>query len=76
MTAARTARANQAQRRDAELVTVRFYDRKCVGTIAFIFVILRHGSLFVTEGGTIVGLLRFSDVYAWIKEIVRADPAS
>lgn len=43
--------------------------------IAFdLFVVLRHGSLFVTDDGrNIVGLLRFSDVYAWIKDIVRAD---
>ncbi|MFZ7111515.1 MAG: CBS domain-containing protein [Desulfatiglandales bacterium] len=39
-----------------------------------LFVVARHGSLFVQEGKEIVGLLRFSDVYKKIKEEIRACP--
>ncbi len=46
-------------------------------TVAFdLFVVLRHGSLFVTDRGEIAGMIRFSDVYAWIKQIMRSLPAS
>ncbi|WP_054030948.1 CBS domain-containing protein [Desulfatitalea tepidiphila] len=38
------------------------------------FVEGRHGSLFVRDGGEIVGLIRFSDVYRKIKEAMRLAP--
>lgn len=41
--------------------------------VAFdLFVTLRHGSLFVTDQDRIVGLIRFSDIYAWIKQIMKS----
>lgn len=43
--------------------------------VAFhLFVISRHGSLFVKDGQSIVGLIRFSDVYKKIRETMRAQP--
>jgi hypothetical protein len=39
-----------------------------------LFVVGRHDSLFVLDGPEIVGLIRFSDVYRKIKEIVKACP--
>ncbi len=38
------------------------------------FVEGRYGSLFVRDGGEIVGLIRFSDVYGKIKEAMRLAP--
>ena len=37
-----------------------------------LFVLFRHGSLFVQDGHDIVGLIRFSDVYEKIRETMRA----
>ena len=39
-----------------------------------LFVVGRHDSLFVQDGQDIVGLIRFSDVYKKIREILRACP--
>jgi len=39
-----------------------------------LFVVGRNDSLFVMEGDEIVGLIRFSDVYRKIAEIIRACP--
>jgi len=39
-----------------------------------LFVVGRHGSLFVKDGQDIVGLIRFSDVYKKIREIMKAHP--
>jgi len=39
-----------------------------------LFVLARHGSLFVQDGQEIVGLILFSDVYNKIKETMRACP--
>ena len=39
----------------------------------FQFMVGRHGSLFVHEGGKIVGLILFSDLYRRIKERIKAD---
>lgn len=39
-----------------------------------LFVVGRHGSLFVQDAQDIVGLILFSDVYNKIKEIMRASP--
>jgi len=39
-----------------------------------LFVVGRHGSLFVQDAQEIVGLILFSDVYNKIKEIMRACP--
>lgn len=39
-----------------------------------LFVVERHGSLFVLDGQEIVGLLRFTDVYNKIKEAMKACP--
>ncbi|MDY0221918.1 MAG: hypothetical protein RBR67_12340 [Desulfobacterium sp.] len=43
--------------------------------IAFhLFVVQRHGSLFVKDGQNIVGLILFSDVYKKIREIMKNCP--
>ncbi|MBR9980909.1 MAG: hypothetical protein KFF50_07785 [Desulfatitalea sp.] len=39
-----------------------------------LFVVGRHDSLFVKEGGRIVGLIRFSDVYKQIADTMRECP--
>ena len=39
-----------------------------------LFLVLRHGSLFVTDGPEVVGLIRFSDIYNRIKEVMRSCP--
>jgi CBS domain-containing protein len=39
-----------------------------------LFVLRRHDSLFVKDGGAIVGLIRFSDVYRKIKQTMRECP--
>jgi predicted transcriptional regulator len=39
-----------------------------------LFVLLRHGSLFVKKGEEIVGLLRFSDVYKKIRQTMQECP--
>ncbi len=39
-----------------------------------LFVVGRHDSLFVTEGGAIVGVIRFSDVYRKIVQTMRECP--
>lgn len=39
-----------------------------------LFVVFRHGSLFVQDRHEIVGLIRFSDVYKKIRETMRACP--
>lgn len=39
-----------------------------------LFIMGRHDSLFVTDGGQIVGLIRFSDVYKGIAETMKACP--
>ncbi len=43
--------------------------------VAFhLFVVKRHGSLFVKDGQNIVGLILFSDVYKKIREIMKSCP--
>ncbi len=39
-----------------------------------LFVLLRHGSLFVKNGKKIIGLLRFSDVYKKIRQTMQECP--
>jgi predicted transcriptional regulator len=39
-----------------------------------LFVVGRHGSLFVQDGNKIVGLILFSDVYKKIRETIRCCP--
>jgi hypothetical protein len=39
-----------------------------------LFVVKRHGSLFVKDGQNIVGLILFSDVYRKIRETMRTCP--
>lgn len=69
--------------RKAQKVTIRDFTKMPVADqmvdaddnmdVAFhIFVIRRHGSLFVLEKSKIVGLMLFSDVYNKIKEAMRA----
>lgn len=40
-----------------------------------LFVVGRHGSLFVQDGREIVGLIRFSDVYRKIREAIQFSPS-
>jgi hypothetical protein len=43
--------------------------------VAFhLFVLTRHGSLFVKDGSDIAGLILFSDVYKKIRDIMRSRP--
>jgi len=45
--------------------------------IAFhLFVVRRHGSLFVKDGQNIVGLILFSDIYKKIRETMKSCPVS
>ena len=45
--------------------------------VAFhLFVVRRHGSLFVIDGQNIVGLILFSDVYRKIRKIMKNCPVS
>lgn len=39
-----------------------------------LFVVRRHGSLFVKDGQNIVGLILFSDIYKKIREIMKSCP--
>ncbi len=41
----------------------------------YLFMVGRHGSLFVQDGGKIVGLMLFSDLYRRIKEALKTNPA-
>jgi len=47
---------------------------KILGKAFHLFVVGRHDSLFVTEGGEIVGLIRFSDVYRKIAQTMKECP--
>lgn len=43
-------------------------------TAFHVFVVTRHGSLFVLENSEIIGLILFSDIYKKIKESMRTSP--
>jgi ferredoxin len=46
----------------------------CLPTAFDLFVITRQGSLFVVDGRNVVGIIRFSDIYNKIKEVMRSCP--